>query len=206
MEERFKDFGYKPVSFGQLDSLFTAYKDTEEGKKLFELASYDGEYAKKAREWSDKAVFASWGDYNKYYDSADFYRNKRAEAEKLFEKNDVAYMGEFCGWIMEHEYSGKNYFGVAVTEKESFYFNKELTSIVEKPFGERRKPEINKQIVPSETATEAPSISEEIEKDDTDEEYEEEYEYEGYEGYEGYEEEEEEYEDENGEIQIRIKN
>jgi len=133
---------YKPLSFSQLDSLFSTYKETEEGKELFRLASDDGLYAQKAKRWEDNAYMA-WDntEASKYRDSANFYKHKKEEAKILFEKKDQAYVGEFCGWIMTHKYKAE-IFGTVVTNEYEFYLNKEITSVTTSPFGTRTKKQI----------------------------------------------------------------
>jgi len=70
-------------------------------------------------------------------DSVEFYNDKMIEARKLFDENDAVYIGEFCGWFMTHKFRAKNSFGSIDIDELSFYFNRDLTGLIE-PFGKRK--------------------------------------------------------------------
>ena len=138
---------YEPISFGVLDSLFSPYIVTEEGRLLFDLGSHIGEYGAKSSEYESKSrqlrIFGATLDDRRmaldYLDSAEFYNDKMEAAKKLFEKNDEAHVGEFCGWLMTHKFRAKNSFGGVDVDEFSFFFNKEITSLMG-PYGKRRDP------------------------------------------------------------------
>lgn len=139
MMENLKDpSSYEPVSFSDLDSIFFPYIDTEGGSQLWELGSVTGKIYEKAHQFELDAIIAKTIQETKILeDSAKFYKAKSEEYQKLYEKNEASYTGEFIGWILDHRYRAKNGMGALDFAEETFYFNKDVTEIVT-PYGIRR--------------------------------------------------------------------
>lgn len=133
MKETLKDpSSYEPVSFSELDSVFSPYSATEEGKELSELGGPIGRYQKIASEFRKKGISAetTFDEFKAFEDSADYYEKKAEEMEVKFKENEKKYKGEFIGWYMRHNYRAKNSFGAILPGESRFFFNKELTEIV----------------------------------------------------------------------------
>lgn len=126
---------YEPLSFSVLDSTFTSYFSTEEGKMLYDLGSYFGEYYKKYDKFDSLsfAAFKKPHSFDKYLslkDSAKYYRKKYEDAYMLYKENEKNFKGEFNGWRVTHKYRAKNGFGILDFENMEFFFDKEVTKIV----------------------------------------------------------------------------
>ncbi len=139
MKDNLKDpSSYEAVSYGQLDSLFFPFIDTEEGRELFDKRSPTGVFNKEARRYELAAISAKTrAERELLEDSASYFKREIEKYESLFKEKDEEYKGEFIGWIMSHEYRAKNSFGALDLDTKDFYFDKEFTEIVP-PYGKRR--------------------------------------------------------------------
>lgn len=121
---------YDPVSYEHLDSVFSPYIDTDEGRRLFNLGGITGEYSKKGSEYHNKAMVSKTRhELDIYGDSSTFYMEKAEEYEKLYKKNEKNYKGDFIGWIMKHKFRAKNSMGGLDFDEQYFYFDKDVTKI-----------------------------------------------------------------------------
>jgi len=124
---------YDPISFSELDSVFSTYITTEEGRKLDDFRKMNDSRAFQL----DFDIFESNEDkimINK--DSIKIYKKIAEDAEKLFNENESKYKGELVGWSVNHKYRAKNGFGALDLEEEHFFFNKDITEIIIPRIGE----------------------------------------------------------------------
>lgn len=131
MNENLKDpSSYEIISFSELDSVFTPYMLSEEGKRLYELGSVTGEYHKKAFDFEVRVISASKNEIKELEDSIKFYANKEKETWALYEKNEANYKGEFYAWRITHDYRAKNGFGALDKGSKTFLVTPDITEII----------------------------------------------------------------------------
>jgi len=139
MNENIDDISnYQPVSFSELDSVFTEFIDTDEYLKLFNLASIGGPYDRRRAFFQELANierdFRNFSQQQVYLDSVRFYINKAREVLALIDEKSEAYAGEFVGWIMTHRFRASNALGAIIMQEMDFYFDKEIIKIVDIDF------------------------------------------------------------------------
>ena len=115
LNENLKDpSSYLPAEFGHLDSLYTTF-DSQVFEDSFRRAK--GEY--------DVAMFED--DFK----ASGLALEKMKQTQAEWEKAEKEFRPQFCGWKMSHKYRAKNGFGAFDISTDVFYFNKELTKIVD---------------------------------------------------------------------------
>ena len=118
---------YESISFGTLDSTFSSVYDDPAFKEL-------SEKNQAYRDSSHKASIASI--YAKSRKETQEINLKRDEydaiVKELEQKRDeirVSHKGDFYGWSMTHKYRAKNGVGALGIDVQTFYLDKELTTI-----------------------------------------------------------------------------
>lgn len=140
MKEILKDpSSYEAISFSKLDTLWLDYYETAEAKRLNRIANEAKATAELMSSYCSLAYSeGKLKEGDVYRDSMRIYSNIAIEALANHVKNLENYKGEFVGWFITHKYRAKNGFGALDVFEKNFYFDKELTKIVE-PYGIRKK-------------------------------------------------------------------
>jgi hypothetical protein len=120
---------YEPVEFSKLDSTFSYYRDTDEGKKLkgqlkstMESWQWWSELAQNASSPTASEVYLKYSKENGIkYDSL---QNLDSIAEQSFKP-------EHIGYAMSHKFRGKNALGAIMLNESGFYFDKDLTKVTD---------------------------------------------------------------------------
>lgn len=115
LKENLKDpSSYSPAEFGHLDSLYTTF-DSQVFEDSFRHSK--GEY--------DVAMFED--DFK----ASGLALEKMKQIQVEWEKAEKEFHPQFCGWKMSHKYRAKNGFGALDISTDVFYFDKELTKVVD---------------------------------------------------------------------------
>jgi len=124
---------YEPVEFSELDSSFSNYYESEEGKKLNERMENKMEYIKDTRERVDR--FIQQGYSKELIETFQgFYDESQREFDSLFHADIQArqsFIPEFDGWLMSHKFRGKNAFGGVILNEYIFHLDKDLTKVTD---------------------------------------------------------------------------
>jgi hypothetical protein len=118
---------YEPVEFSKLDSTFSYYRDTDEGKKLKKqlestMESWS-EWNERARKASSPVVEEMWLKFAKEYG---------IEFDSLYNIDSIAeqsFKPEHIGFEMSHKFRGKNALGAIMLTENGFYFDRDLTKV-----------------------------------------------------------------------------
>lgn len=124
---------YELVEFGTLDSAFSSasdlpeYKDAfnkainfkEQGESKIDDANIYGQFESMHKK---QIQYAQWG--KALLDSAMYYL-------KIAEKIDSTFVPKFVGWEMTHTFRANNANGIKVIAHRKYYFDKEITRIVD---------------------------------------------------------------------------
>jgi hypothetical protein len=130
---------YEPVLFGNLDSLFSSYKNdtnyinnedlniyingmSEEAKNRHNANKYDPDYTRAGGEWqTDFTIFVACLFYKDY-----IYQQIRDSIERKFKP-------QFVGYKMSHKFRAKNMYGASILNEKEYFFNKTISSIITLP-------------------------------------------------------------------------
>lgn len=124
---------YDPVEFSELDSSFSNYYESKEGRELNERMESVKKYNKDLREQVDRYIQRGYS--NELIETFQgFYDESQREIDSLFHADIIArqsFIPEFDGWLMSHKFRGKNAFGGVILNEYIFYFDKDLTIVTD---------------------------------------------------------------------------
>lgn len=131
---------YECVKFGTLDSVYTTVMDNPEYKALLDAANKDTRKLESATEDYDRYrdmgyLFAQ--ERKSAYDRMVKYLNICKAIESQLDSMKNAFVSEFKGWAINHSFRANNLAGHKGIHHERYYFDKEITQIVDsKDIGE----------------------------------------------------------------------
>lgn len=109
---------YEEVESSKLDSAFSKFIQSDEYNRLFEKKLS----LQSAR---DSIIVHSAGQ-----DKEDSINSALSDVEKEIEAGEKNFKSEFFGWKMKHSFRGKNSFGAKEVATEIFFFDPELTKVI----------------------------------------------------------------------------
>lgn len=120
---------YEPMEFSKLDSTYSDFFSTEECKKLINERDRLSDEQKTYKEYIEKYDSEKIDElYQNLFDDSEVEYYKITA--KIF-RADSLYKPEFIGWNMSHQFRGANAFGGKIIGMMTFYFNKDITIVIE---------------------------------------------------------------------------
>ena len=122
------------LKWGTLDSSFTSFYDTFEGRTLSNIEShyrYGGCLFEDYDFNKDTFINIKDGLYIDNYKYSDECKHvKRADSiKKILEKKESQYKGDFQGWLLSVDYTAKNYFNANVRGYAIYIIDKDVKYI-----------------------------------------------------------------------------
>ena len=119
---------YEAVNFGKLDSAFTLIKEN------LDYIEANAGYEVYSQSTLDKSNYEYFDSYKlKYVVDFDLWNAEIDTAKKylaILEKMESEFIPEFKGWSMTHKLRAKNAMGAVILNEYIFYFDKDITKII----------------------------------------------------------------------------
>ena len=125
------------LKWGELDSSFTFFSETSEGKRLSDIESqyrYCGYLCEDYDFKKDTMIPIKEGLYIDNYKYSDERKHiERADSiKKIIEKKESQYKGDFRGWLLSIDYTAKNSFNANVRGHAIYIIDRDIKYIKEK--------------------------------------------------------------------------
>ena len=125
------------LKWGELDSSFTFFSETSEGKRLSDIESHYryGGYLFEDYDFNkDTIIPIKEGLYIDNYKYSDERKHvERADSiKKIIEKKESQYKGDFRGWLLSIDYTAKNSFNANVRGHAIYIIDRDIKYIKEK--------------------------------------------------------------------------
>jgi hypothetical protein len=123
---------YNSLEFGNLDSLFSTYNNTVEGKDLREKSGITGTFYQRANELKVALTFENDPEkISLYEDSIRIYEVLADEFETKYNEKEKEYKSDFIGWKMKHRFRLDYVPNIINAETtQMFHFDKDITKII----------------------------------------------------------------------------
>ncbi len=114
---------YESIEFSELDSTFSNFYFSQEGKELAEKQDFAHN---RAFELTMEDILE---ENPLIQDSIRIYKQIEADCKNEYDAKALTYVGDFNGWKMSHKYRAKNALGAIIINTTRFTFDKDLTEV-----------------------------------------------------------------------------
>lgn len=114
---------YESIEFSALDSTFSNFYFSPEGKELLEKQDFAN---KRAFELTMTDILE---ENVLIQDSIRIYKQIEESCKNEYEEKALTYVGDFNGWKMSHKYRAKNALGATIISTTKFTFDKDLSEV-----------------------------------------------------------------------------
>lgn len=122
---------YEFIEMAPLKEYYTIFTDTEEGKNLSQKMRHSETRLSKLQIDVNFPSLHSKKRYKEIIDSIPIYKQILEDTKKEYEPKEKNFKGTPIGYYTIFKFRGKNNFGGYVIDKYIFYFDKDLTKIVD---------------------------------------------------------------------------